>query len=52
MTLEGKHRVNMALDALEIGGQTNTSGGLLQALDIIRKRKEYGPRPIFEPFVN
>jgi Mg-chelatase subunit ChlD len=38
MTAEGKHRVTMAIDALALGGQTNTSAALMQALDIIRKR--------------
>lgn len=40
MDQEGKDRALFALKKLKLGGQTNTSGGLLQALDMIRTRKD------------
>uniref|UniRef100_A0A6B2L4T6 VWFA domain-containing protein n=1 Tax=Arcella intermedia TaxID=1963864 RepID=A0A6B2L4T6_9EUKA len=42
MDTQGKHRALLEMKNLKIGGQTNTSAGLLQALELIRKRKKDG----------
>jgi Mg-chelatase subunit ChlD len=38
MDAEGKHQAIFVVKKLEVGGQTNTSGGLLQGLNMIRTR--------------
>jgi len=46
MDAEGKDRALYALKKLEVGGQTNTSGGLLQGLDLIRRRPKQGANDV------